>query len=272
MTYEFSREFLEALSRWQRGWAEDQVERRIIADNLVKQCEHIPEKYKRVDGTCFRKRFIRDGEIVPILFDNDFFEGIASWTADLNCAKNFKGIVRPDTKFVMVFEHLPKPEEVIINIIELWKDDNFKKAVSEYDKEDSDVAKALSNFKDYQSEIILRSTLKGNEIIDIVGVSSSFEELCDMAGIPEEKREQLSIQYARNRTGLPIEIPTFAGKRPTREAIYKTLIKIKETFETARQNNVPIDWSRVAKPHEDDLKHRPRKKAEPLTWVLRQSG
>jgi hypothetical protein len=77
-----------------------------------------------------------------------------------------------------------------------------------------------------------------------------------MAGIPEEKREEFSIQYVRNATGLPIEIPTFAGTRPTREAIEKTLIKIKETFETARQNNVLINWSRVTKPHEDDLKHR----------------
>jgi hypothetical protein len=256
MAYEFSREFLVALSNWQRGWAEDQVERRKIADNLVKQCEHIPEKYKKVDEACFRKRFIRDGEIVPILLDNDFFEGIASWTANLDYAKYFKGIVRPDTKFVMVFEHKPKAEEVVINIIILWKDDNFKQAVSEFEKADSEGAKALLNFKDYQSEIILFSTLIGNEITDIVGVSSSFEELCDMAGIPEEKRDKLSIQYARNPNGLLIEIPTFAGQKPTREAIKKTLVKIKETFETARQNNVPIDWSGVTKPHEDDLKHR----------------
>lgn len=256
MAFEFSRDFLVALSNWQRGWSGNQVERRKIADNLVKQCEHIPDKFKKVDGTCFRKRFIRDGEIVPILLDNDFFEGIASWTANLNCAKNFKGIVRPDTKFVMVFEHQPKPEEVVINIIELWKDDNFKKAVSEFEKDDCEGAKALLNFKDYQSEIILRSTLKGTEISDIVGISSSFEELCDMAGIPEEKREEFSIQYARDPNGLPIEIPTFAGKRPTKEAIKKTIIKITETFKTARRNNVPIDWSRVAKPHEDDLKHR----------------
>lgn len=254
--YEFSRDFLVALSNWQRGWAENQVARRSIADNLVKHCEQIPEKFKKVDGSCFRKRFIIDGEIVPILLDNDFFEGIASWTASVDYAKKFKGIVRTDTKFVMVFEHQAKPEEVVINIIELWKDENFKKAATEFQKDDNEAAMALFNFKDYQSEIILRSTLKGIEIIDIVGVSSSFEELCDMAGIPEEKREKLSIQYARDTTGLPIEIPTFAGTRPTKEAVKKTLIKIKETFETARQNNVLIDWSRVAKPHEDDLKHR----------------
>jgi hypothetical protein len=256
MAYVFSRDFLIALSNWQRGWAENQVERRKIADNLVKQCEHIPDKYKKVDGTCFRKRFIREGEIVPILLENDFFEGIASWTASVDYAKKFKGIVRPDTKFVMVFEHQPKPEEVVINIIELWKDGNFEKAATEFQIEDKDSAKALFNFKDNQSEIILRSTLKGSEIIDIVGVSSSFEELCDMAGIAEEKREKLSIKYARDTTGLPIEIPTFAGTRPTKVAIKKTIVKIKETFETARQNNVPIYWSRVAKPHEDDLKHK----------------
>lgn len=151
---------------------------------------------------------------------------------------------------------MDSPEEIVINIIELWKGEKFIEAAIEFQKEDIEAAKALFNFKDYQSEIILRSTLKGSEIIDIVGVSSSFEELCDMAGILEEKRKELSIQYARDPTGLPIEIPTFAGERPTREAIRKTLIKIKETFETARQNNVPIDWSRVAKPHEDDLKHR----------------
>jgi hypothetical protein len=159
--YEFTRDFLVALSSWQKGWSEDQTTRRQIADNLVKQCEHLPEKFKKVESHCFRKRFIREGEIVPILLDNDYFEGIASWTADLDYAKKFKGIIRPDTKFVMVFKHQPKQEEVIVNIIELWRDENFKKAAIEFQNDDSEAAKALFNFKDYQSEVILRSTLKG---------------------------------------------------------------------------------------------------------------
>lgn len=254
--YEFSRDFLIALSNWQRGWSENQVDRRKIGDKLILQCELLPEKYKKVNLPCYRKRFIQYGELVPILLDNDFFEGIASWTADIDYAKKFKGIVKTDTKFVMLFEHLPKPEEVVINLIELWKEEAFKNAVNEFEKDDIEGAKALLHFKDYQSEIILRTTLKGSEIIDIVGVSSSFEEICDMASIPEEKREKFSIQFARNPNGLPIEIPTFAGKRSTKAAIKKTLVKIKETFETAIENNVLIDRSRVIKPHEDDLKHR----------------
>ena len=103
--FKFSREFLVALSNWQKGWKEDQASRRKIADDLVEHCEKIPDKFKRFEGSCYRKRFIRDGEIVPILLDDDFFEGIASWTVNVDYAKKFKGIVRPDTKFVMLFEH-----------------------------------------------------------------------------------------------------------------------------------------------------------------------
>lgn len=254
----FSKDFLIALSNWQRGWAENQERRRQIADELVKQCENIPAKFKTVSHCCYRKRFILEGEIIPILIDNDFFEGIASWTKDKDYAKKFKGIIKPNTKFVMLFKHTPQPNEIVINIISLWEDEAFKKAVEEFKNEDYEAAKPLINFKDYQSEIILKSTLKGTEIEDIVGISSSFEDLCDMANIPEDKREELSIKYARNPDGLPIEIPTFAGTRPTKEAIINTLIKFKETLETAKTNNIFVDWSRAAKVHQDDLKHKPK--------------
>ncbi|GAB3175533.1 hypothetical protein [Telluribacter humicola] len=69
----FNNDFLVALSNWQRGWAEDQERRRLIADELVKHCENLPEKFKTVDGPCYRKRFILEGEVTPILIGNDFF-------------------------------------------------------------------------------------------------------------------------------------------------------------------------------------------------------
>lgn len=78
-----------------------------------------------------------------------------------------------------------------------------------------------------------------------------------MANIPEDKREEFSIQYARSPSGLPIELPTFAGSKPTKEAINKVLNKFKKTLEIAEMNNVMVDWSRAAKPHADDLKHKP---------------
>lgn len=251
----FTRDFLTSLSNWQRGWSENQERRRIIADELVEQCKKLPDKFKTVNDPCYRKRFVIEGEVTPILIDDNFPEGIASWTTELEYAKRFKGMIRPSTKFIMVFKHFPQSEEVVVNIIALWKDVDFVNAANKFQAEDCEAAKALFNFKDSQSEIILRSTLRGSEIEDMVTISSSFEDLCDMAEIPEDKRIELSIKYARDPNGIPIEIPTFAGTRPTKKAIEKTLDRLKKMLETARENNIFIDWSNVAKPNKDDLKH-----------------
>lgn len=255
----FTIDFLKSLSNWQNGWFENQENRRLIADELVKQCEKLPQEFKIVESYCYRKRFIIDGEIVPLLVDDEFFEGIASWSEELDYTKRFKGVYRSSSKFVMLFKHKPMPEEIVVNIVSLWKDDRFILAAENFQKEYAEEAKALFNFNDSQSEIVLKSTLKGTEIEDIVGISSSFDEICDMANIPEDKREEFSIQYARNPSGLPIEMPTFAGSKPTKEAINKVLNKFKETLEIAQINNIMVDWSRAAKPHRDDLKHKPKK-------------
>lgn len=254
----FTRDILNSISNWQRGWLENQEKRREIADELVRQCEKLPVKFREVDKPVYRKRFILDGEIIPILIDDEFFEGIAAWTTESDYAKGFKGIVRPSTKFVMLFKHHPLPEEIVVNIVALWNDEYFRQAVEKFKAEDEGAAKPLLNFSDKQSEVILRSTLKGSEIEDIVGVSSSFDDLCDMAGIPEDKRRDLSIKYARDPNGLPIEIPSFAGTMPTKEAINNTLIKFRETLQFAMANNVMINWSRAAKPNPEDLKHKPK--------------
>jgi hypothetical protein len=256
-TETFTDDFLKALSNWQRGWSEKQDQRRIIANELVKQCENLPQNFKTVESFCYRKRFINKGEIIPILINNGFFEGVASWTENSDYAKGFKEIYRPDAKFVMLFKHKPKPEEIVVNIVSLWKNNEFKQAVEKLKEKDEESVKALIHFKDSQSEVILRSTLIGTEIEDIVGISSSFDDLCDRANIPEEEREELLRKYSSDPEGIPIEIPTFAGSSQTKEAIRNTLAQFRESLRNAKKNNFSVDWSRAAKPHKDDLKHKP---------------
>ncbi|MFL5765764.1 MAG: hypothetical protein ACJ77K_17590 [Bacteroidia bacterium] len=252
----FDDKFLSALSDWQRGWAEDQDRRRIIADELLKQCEKLPEKFKIFKKACYRKRFIIEGEAVPIILNDNFYEGIASWTTNPDCAMQFKGIVKIGTTFTILFKHKPSKEEIVVNINLLWKNKNFRNAVSRFQKEKPEEAKPLLNFRDYQSEIILRSTLKATEIENIVGVSSSFEELCDMAEIPEKDREELSVKYAKNLDGIPIGMPSFLGSNRTKKAVQKVISDAKKMISLAQENGVPINWSRVALPHGDDLKHK----------------
>jgi hypothetical protein len=253
----FTVDFLTALSRWQNGWHEHQDKRRQIADELVKHCESLPDELKVADVSCYRKRFLVEGETIPIVLEDDFFEGIASWTTDSDYVKNFKGFVRPDTKFAMVFKHKPSKNEIIVNIAKLWNHEGFISAVEKFKSENPDAAKALVNFKDFQSEVVLRSTLKGSEIEHIVGISSSFEKLCEMGGVPESEREKLSINYARDPDGIPIEMPFLAGSHTTKTALKTAILKMNDLLTHARKNNIAIDWSKVRTAHPDDLKHKP---------------
>ncbi len=251
----FDRSFLIALSNWQKGWNENQAKRRELADALVKACDTLPDNFKNCKVPCFRKRFIVGGEIVPIILEDNYFEGIASWTTDIECAKKLKGLINPATSFAIVFKQLPRKVDVIVNINELWLNQDFENAVQELKKTDPELAYPLLNFKDYQSEVVLRTTLKGTEIEHIVGVSTSFENICDMAGIPEEDREMLSIQYAQDPEGIPIEMPILASSNATREAVKSTIIAMKELIRDAKKNDVPI-YNIEQPSHPDDLKHK----------------
>ncbi|MFH6993419.1 hypothetical protein [Flavobacterium sp. FlaQc-48] len=251
----FTDEFLTALSNWQNGWSENQERRREIADILVEQCEKLPEEFKTYNLPCYRKRFIIEGEIVPILLNNNLFEGIASWTTDESYVRDFKGYVKPSTKFAMVFKHKPKKDEIVVNINSLWENKEFIASSENFKERKSSEAKALFNFQDFQSEIVLRSTLKGSEIEDIIGISSSFDEICDMARIPEEDREDFSIEYSRNPEGIPIELPVFAGKKGTQEAVRNTIAKFTELIAYATSNNIPLNMG-THRVHDGDLRHK----------------
>lgn len=250
----FSDDFLKALSNWQKGWGEDQDKRRELADTLVKECESLSKKFKKCNKFCYRKRFIVGNEIVPIIIADEFFEGIASWTMELDYAKNFKGLVKPMTKFAVIFKQIPKKTDVVVNIVELWKSKAFRQAVKELDEKSPEIAYPLLNFGDSQKEVILRTTLKGSQIEHIVGISNSFEKICDMANIPEEKREELSIEYSKNPNGIPIELPIYTSKKGTKKAVQKSLQMIKQLIDEAQKNNIPV-YNLNYESHIEDLKH-----------------
>lgn len=93
----FSDDLLQSLNDWQKGWREDQIEREALADNLVRECESLPEVFKTVQGPCFRKRFLHKGELIDIVMADDKYEGVVSWTTDEKFAERFKGLIKKKT-------------------------------------------------------------------------------------------------------------------------------------------------------------------------------
>lgn len=179
----FSRQFLDTLGAWKRGWQEDQKRRIILAQQLQAEAAQLPDDFRTVgDRACYRKRFLVKSDIIPLLQGN-LHDGITSWTLDESFAEIFKGYERPDAITATIFEHRPAAAEVVLNIAALWDSPEFKAAVTAYKADNGAEAKAFEVIGSSQSEVVLEAQLVYNEIIDFTGRSSSFDDLCAIAGI-----------------------------------------------------------------------------------------
>jgi hypothetical protein len=196
MTY--SAHFLSALGAWQRGWLEDATRRLRITDQLMAAIEsspNLPPETKSVREKCYRKRFLvpnnpqNNGDLVPLILRGWIDEGVASWTTEPRFAEDFKDPLRDGT-ISAVFGHMPKPEEVILNVKALWTEPDFEIAVERYAANGGPNAAALQYFKSRQSEVILNCPLRFDEVETFCGRSSPFEDLCEAAGISSDQTER----------------------------------------------------------------------------------
>jgi hypothetical protein len=226
----FSDELLIALSDWQKGWREEQSERERLSVQLQKAVESLDAKFKRVNTTCYRKRFLHEGELVDIVLRNEKMEGVVSWTIKQEFAERFKGLQKSDAVSGAIFEHTPAEDEVVINICELWKDQAFITAANQFGERDPERAKALLHFRDSQGEVVLTSPLKATEIIALTGASSPFDDLCDTAGIPEEQRDDLFKRLVDDGYA-PGELQ-YTSRESAQRIIENTIRRIHEIVQT----------------------------------------
>jgi hypothetical protein len=225
----FTERFIETLNNWQKGWKEDQTKREDLAEVLKAECFLIDPTFKEVSGFCYRKRFLHHGDYVDILLKDSKNEGVCSWTTDLTYAEIFKGIIKPDAQHAAVFEHHPTKSEIILNIKKLWESYEFVTALKATNDRSPEKCAAIYNFK-HQGEVILEAPLKGSEIIALTGKSSSFDVLCDIAEIPEEKRP---AEYKRLiDLGYFIEEIRLLRAPSTKNAVRETIKLFKQRYPT----------------------------------------
>lgn len=222
----FPDQLLAAIGAWQNGWREDQSRRELLANQLEFEASGLPEEFRTELRPCFRKRFLHKGELVDVILNDERNEGVTSWTTELAYAERFKGVLRQGAVSGAIFEHTPKPGEVIVNIAALWASTVFVEAVEDYSNRGGEHAKALLNFRDSQGEVVLKAPLRGSEIIALTGASSPFDELCDRAGIPIEKRDVLFSQLVKSGV-YPGEV-AYTTAQGARNAISNTIQKMRQ--------------------------------------------
>jgi hypothetical protein len=216
----FNDDFLEALGGWQRGWREKQNEKAIRTAALVRTLRNVPEHLRSVAVPCYRKRFLLNSELQPLFLGGEIDEGISSWTADIAFARNFHGFWREGT-FASIFCRKPLPEEVLLNVEALWTDDTFVAAAEAFRGRGGTNNEALFNFRDSQREVILDAKLWPHEVVGFTGKSSSFEELCQMAGVTTPEGMDKAFQ-ALAKAGEYPEEPAWINPEAAQRVIRNT--------------------------------------------------
>jgi hypothetical protein len=229
----FSKEFFVALNNWQKGWNEDQSRKASCEQELKIQCEALDSQFKSVREKCYRKRFLVKGELRDIFYNNAKPEGLTSWTTDIRYAEFFKGKFRTDAVTAAIFEHTPTKSEVILNISELWKSPYFLTSLDTIGKVEPKVCDAIRHFKDFQKEVILEVPLKGSEIYALTGISSSFDDICTKASIPENERPATFKRLID--AGAYIEELTYVRGDAARNAINNAIWKFHEMLEEKKE-------------------------------------
>jgi len=236
-------EFLTALGEWQRGWGEEATGRLRTTARLsaaISTLHNAPPEIFQCSARCYRKRFLvpnneqNGGDMVPLFFHGEIEEGFASWTTDFAFARFiFKKEARPG-EFGAIFAVQPLPEDVVLNISALWSRADFVSAVESYSVRGGTESAALKNFKDRQSEVILKAPLRLDDVVALCVQIPSLEDLCAQVGVQEDSLVEAVWALMVKRAWLPTSALWSEGEKAQAQ-LDETIAKFKAWLE----NHVP---------------------------------
>jgi hypothetical protein len=145
----FTKDFLLAVNRWQAGTNPDRTKQLARGEELKLLALDVDERFRRASLMCFRQITLGD--------DLHLADGISAWTMSTEVAKEFKGgppvpIARLQS---VIFEHFPKPEEVVLNLHLLHQDEEFHAACARHRLDIPNFAGGIGRYGRDQAEIIL---------------------------------------------------------------------------------------------------------------------
>jgi hypothetical protein len=188
-------EFLAALGEWQRGWGEEASGRLRTTARLsaaISALQDAPAEIFQCSARCYRKRFLvpnnqqNGGDMMPLFFHGEIEEGFASWTTDFEFARFiFKKEARPG-EIGAIFAVQPSPGDVVMNVAALWSRADFVAAVERYNTRGGAESAALNNFKDKQSEVILKAPLRLDDVTALCVQIPSLETICVQLDIRDD--------------------------------------------------------------------------------------
>lgn len=149
----FSVELLQAINDWQRGG--DAPTKRRRGDRLKALAASLPHTLREVAAPCYRRLALAKGPVFDLGERLALPEAISAWTLDLTVAKEFKdGVPEPGWHGV-IFELLPKPEQVVVNLDALYSDPTFASACELHKLEVTHYSEGIGRYGNSQREVVM---------------------------------------------------------------------------------------------------------------------
>jgi len=222
----FTDEFLDALGAWQRGWKADEDLKKPVTEDLTREAAMLPAEFRTAPEVCYRKRFLFKKDMESLIMFCGLDDGVASWSTDKAFVMAFKGLVKKEAATAVYFEHRPTAAEVILNIPALWGDPGFQAAAEDYRKRGGREAVALFHMIS-QREVVLHAHLHLHEVKGMVGASSSFDAICDEAGVVGDDERDRLFKVLTDR-GVFFKDPHWISEERTRHVFENTRLKFLE--------------------------------------------
>ncbi len=216
MTY-FTFDLLQAICDWQRGGDHKQKLRR--GARLKQLARSLPERFRTCTTICYRQEAHEKDRIWQLLADESLPETIVAWTTELSVAREFKNGVPPEGLRGVIFHLIPPSESVVINLVEVYRDPDFRSAIEQHRAEIIGFGDGISRHGETQHEIVLELHKLSPETILCYGGYATdreklaeqffghkpnaeglafFDQLCRQASIPESGAWWLSEDGTRN--------------------------------------------------------------------------
>lgn len=213
----FTLELLQAINDWQRGGDHKQKLRR--GAKLKQLAAALPERFRTCSEICYRQEAHEKDRIWQLLADESLPETISAWTTDLSVARDFKNGVPPDGLRGVIFGLTPPSESVVLNLIEIYRDSDFRSAIQKHELGITGFRDGIGRYDDTQHEIVLELHKLGPETIHCYGGFASdretlaeqffghkpnaeglafFDQLCRQAHIPVSGAWWLTEEGTKN--------------------------------------------------------------------------
>lgn len=175
----FTREFIQAVSDWQRGGDPRQKKRR--GARLKELSSQIDDRFRQSGLVAYRQVALEKGSIWQLIAERDLPETISAWTLSPKVAKEFKNGVPPEGWQGVIVALQPPVGSIILNLDALYRSADFVEALDREKGFITGYADGAGRYFGSQSEIVIEiPSIDSASIYALGGYSADRDTLIRM--------------------------------------------------------------------------------------------